>query len=307
MRRVAGLLCAIASGASFAGCDQSPVLIGAPTEAEFAFTNFSKRFYATIQVRERREDGSGTYETTPLLAPGAIHRQPFFQLLGVSCPSSLDFRLFLYQRVNETVPIGEDLTEAVSETPVVAGELLSIPACDLEPSVTFTVVNWDAAEGTARLKIAQGTRLIEPFLLDSDERFANADGVWEVAGVVAPLSSVAPPELAGAEPIAGRVTKSDGTAAADVVVVLRSRFRSTLGACYSCDRTAGTTCETPVDAACGYSEPIAFVVTGADGSFSFDRRPAGGYQVEFFSDEFSFRPVVMELETPIDAIQVIAE
>lgn len=276
-------------------CDLSaPDLVGLPVETRFAFVNFSTRHYAALAVREHVEGSDDAlFVPTPLLAPGVIFRADFTDLLGTGCPGSLDLRVVLYRRVNEDIPIGDDAGEAVDASPIAAGSIESIPACNVAAVVTYTIVNWDAPDGTARVKIAQGSA-VETAIRNAG-LFPNVDAAWEIDGVEGALADIAPPIHAPIEPIAGRVTLTDGSGVAGVGVLLRSRFRTRLD-----DADASN------DPDAGYSDPIAFTLTGADGSFAIDR-PAGGYRIEFFSDDFLFRPAIMDLETPIEAIQVIAE
>lgn len=295
-RCLVGLLLIVVSAT--VSCDLSgPTLIGVPVETRFAFVNFSKTHYASLAVRihcgDDCVDPTSEYVKTPLLAPGAIYRVDFRTLLGTGCPDALDFRLFVYRRANADVPIGLDDGEVPEQDPVVAGTLENIPACNVQALVGYTVVNWDAPDGTARVKIAQGSA-VETALRDSGE-FANVDVAWELEGVDPALADQPPPALAPAEPIGGRVTLADGSGVEGVGVLIRSRFRVRLD-----------DADSDNDPDAGFSDPIAFTTTDADGAFSIDR-PAGGYRVEFFSDDSSFRPPVMDLETPVDVIQVIAE
>jgi hypothetical protein len=274
-----------------------PDLPEVPVETRFAFTNFSRQFYAVLDVREhgatQASGQTAPFVKTPLLAPGATHRIDFTDLLGNACPDALDFQLFLYRRVNDDLPIGLDDGEVVDPTPIVAGLIQNIPACNVQSLVTYTVVNWDAPEGTARVKIAQGS-LIESSLASSG-RFPNVDVAWEIQGVDPSLADEPPPAHAPVESIAGRVTLTDGTGVNNVGVLVRTRFRVRLD-----DNDPAN------DPDAGFGDPIAFTITGDDGIFSIDR-PAGAYRIEFFSDDFSFRPAIMDLETPITVIRVIVE
>ena len=67
-------------------------------------------------------------------------------------------------------------------------------------------------------------------------------------------------------------------------------------------------CPPPADPDEGrvFSDPIAFAVTDASGAFVLDR-PPGIYRIEVFSDDFSFRPSAMTLESPIQGITIVAE
>lgn len=261
-------------------------------ETRFSFVNFSRSAYAAIGVRDSSA-ASEDFAFSPLLPPGAIFRADFRELTQVGCPGSVDLRLLVYRRVNDTVPIGLDEGEAVEQTPSVAGEVLDVPACRVEPLVTYTVVNWDAPDGEARVKIAQGSAVEEQ--IRTSGIFPNVDAAWEIEGVAASLASAAPPAPLTTESISGRVTLPDGSGVAGVGVLLRTRFRVRL--------SDGDTSNDP-DA--GFSDPIAFTSTDESGAFSINR-PAGGYQLEFFSDDLTFRPAAVTLETPIEVVQIIAE
>lgn len=280
-------------------CDLSmPTLIGVPVETRFAFVNLSRTQYATLALRVHAdEDGKNQQEApfvqTPLLAPGAAYRTDFTELLGDACPNALDLRLYLYRRVHTDVPIGLDEGEAVEPAPVVAGTVENIPACNVQALVTYTVVNWDAPEGVARIKIAQGSEVDQA--IQEAGLFPNVDAAWEIEGIEPDLAETPPPAPASNEPIAGRVTLIDGTGVEGVGVLVRTRFRVRLD-----------DADTDNDPDAGFSDPIAFTTTDGDGAFALER-PAGAYRLEFFSDDLSFRPAVMDLESPIESIRVIAE
>ncbi len=263
---------------------------GLPVETRLAFTNLSTRFYAAMQIRSH---GDGVFAASPLLAPGATFRADCAELLGAPCPAAMDVRILLYRRVHEDVPIGLDETEEVEAVPLVAGEVIAVPACEVEPLETYTIVNWDAPEGTARVKFAQGTA-VDTYIRQRN-LFPNTDAAWEIAGVAAALADIAPPPLADAEPVSGRVTLADGSGVENIGVLLRTRFRVRLD-----DADAGNDPDT------GWSDPMAVTKTDAAGRFAFDR-PAGVYQVEVFADGYLFRPVVVEVETPQQQVIIIAE
>jgi hypothetical protein len=264
-----------------------------PIETSFGFTNFSTRFYAALRIRVHGDDGAAAYFATPLLPPGATERVRFLDSIGQECPPSLDFQVFLYARVNADVPIGLDPEETVDPSPLVAGEVLQVPACAIQPLETYTIVNFDAPEGQARVKFAQATP-VEQAIRELD-LFPNPDAAWEVSGVDAALAAAVPPPPAERVPISGRVSLSDGTGLEGVGVLIRTRFRVRLP-----DDDASN------DPDAGFGEPIDVVATDADGRFEF-LRPGGAYQVEFFADDLLFRPPTLELETPSDVIVVIAE
>lgn len=274
------------------GCGAGiPLFTDLPIETSFAFTNFSTRYYAVLDIRDH--DAGGAFYETPLLPPGATHRIRFLDSLATSCPEALDLRVRLYRRINEDLPIGLDENEIVEATPIAAGRIENIPACSVQVLETFTIVNWDAPEGTARVKLAQNTRIDEA--LRDAGRFPDPDGAWKFAGVDPEMAAMQAPGLAADAPIAGRVTLADGSPVAGVGVLLKTRFRVRLN---DNDDTN--------DPDAGFGDPIAVTATNADGAYRFDR-PAGAYQLEFFSDDFLFRPVTVTLETPSEVIDVIAE
>lgn len=281
------ILCATGSCAT-----RIPELIEPPFETRFSLVNLSTRFYAVLGIRAHGDE-TGTFVKTPLLPPGAVSRAGFLDAGLGGCPDNVDLQLFLYQRVDESKPIGLDLDETVKAAPIVAGEILGLPYCSVTPLQTYTIVNWDAPEGIARVKIAQGSKVDDAIGMSGI--FPNVDAAWEITGVDARLASVPPPPPAETEPIAGRVTLAGGEGIAGVGVLLRSRFRIRL-----------SDMDESNDPDVGFSEPIAFTSTDESGAFSIDR-PAGAYQIEFFADDLLFRPASVLLETPIEVIQIIAE
>lgn len=282
-----GLMCAAGS------CAAPPEFVIPPIETRLLFLNLSERHYAALRIREHTGDLTAAYATTPLMAPGAGYRESFPELLGNGCPNALDLQILLYRRVNEDVAIGLDEGEAVDPSPEVAGEIIGIPACSVAALESFTVVNWNAADGTARVKLAQDTDV------DAEIRrlglFAEPDAAWEVSGVDPAIAGDVPPALAEASDIGGRVTLADGSGVEGVGVLMRTRIRSRLD-------DADPTNDPDSD----FSGPIAFATSGADGEFTFDR-PPGAYLVEFFSDAFAFRPPEVFIESPIERIAVVAE
>jgi len=267
---------------------QAPAL---PIETGFSIVNLSKTFYLTVGLREH--GSAAAYFVSPLLAPGGTSRIAFVDAIHAACPASVDLRVFLYRRVNQTTPIGADEAELVESTPAVAGEIENIPACSVETLETYTIVNWDAPDGTARVKIAQCSNV--DAAIRTTGIFNNNDNVWEVNGVDARLLNSAVPDHAVVSPITGRVIKANGAGLGGVLVLVRSRFRTRLD-CADPDNAADS----------GYSDPIAFTVSDETGAFSIDR-PAGVYRLEFFSDDVAFRPGLMDIETPLDDITVLAE
>ena len=264
-----------------------------PIETSLGATNLSTEFYVIFQIRTHAPEAQESdFATTALLPPGATQRVRFLDLLGDPCPERVDLRVFLYERIDADVPIGLDPDEEVLPDPIASGEIRDLPACDLQVVETYTVVNWDAPRGQARIKIAQDT-LIEQAIVAAD-LFPNVDAAWEVSGVDAALPGP-PIEPAPSNAIAGRVALIDGTPLADIGVLLRTRFRVRLD-----DDIAAN------DPDAGFGEPIAVTESDADGGFSFPR-PAGAYRVELFSDHFAFRPAIIDLETPSERIVVIAE
>ncbi len=271
---------------------EGPEFLGLPLETRFAFTNFSLDFYATLSMRANGDE-AGVYEQTPLLAPGATFRGEFFEFTGNGCPDAIDVRVFLYARVNDDLPVGLDEGEDVSPTPIVAGELLNVPACRVQALETFTIVNWEAAEGVALVKLAQGTAVEDDVVASG--LVDGIDGTWRVEGVEDGLGGQAPPGIADNETLTGFVTLADGSGVEGVGVLLRTRFRVRLN---DDDETN--------DPDAGFGDPIAVASTDTDGRFSFDR-PPGAYEVEFFADDLVFRPVSVIVESPIEVIRIVAE
>lgn len=280
-------LSALSAAASSCG----PTFVTLPIETGVGFTNLSSQYYAAFQVRSAGDEND--WFSSDLLPPGATQRMRFLESLDSPCPDRLDVRLWLYQRIDDDLPIGLDEVEDVIETPIAAGEILDLPACAIATVETYTIVAWDAAEGVGRVKFAQATPIDEH--IRSIDLFPNADAVWEFEGVANGLGVQPPPTVAPSLPIAGRVVTPNGEPVADVGVLVRTRFRVRLD-----DGDDGN------DPDAGFGEPIAFTSTDADGEFRFDR-PAGAYRVEFFSDDFAFRPAQQDVETPMDALVVIAE
>lgn len=264
-----------------------------PLETGIGFVNFSQRFYVAFRIRAHADDQSTAYFASDLLAPGASQRVRMLDAVGTGCAGSFDVQVFLYQRVDERTPIGLDPGEMVKAFPVAAGQIENVPACDVSQLETYTIVNFDAPLGVARVKFAQDTP-IDQAIRDSG-RFANVDAAWEVSGVDPLIASQSPPAPAPAAPITGSVTDASGNPFEGVGVLVRTRFRVRVN-----DSNTGN------DPDVGYGEPIDVAVTDANGRFEFDR-PAGAYELEFFADGLAFRPAVLELESPSDAVSVIAE
>jgi len=295
VRHLARLLVAILISTGIGSCAPSgPAFVAPPIETRFSFLNFSTQLYATLGIREHLEqEPAAAFTYTPLLAPGATTRVDFRTFTAAGCPASIDLRLLLYRRVNNDVPIGLDEGECVEPTPIVAGEILDLPAGNVQLLETYTIVNWEAPEGFGRVKIAQCSLIDEA--IRGSGLFENPDAVWEITGVDPNLAAAPPTALAESAPIIGRVVLADGTGVQGVGVLVRTRFRVRL----DCSDPANET-----DA--GYGEPIAYTMTDACGAFGIDR-PGGVYQLEFFSDEFAFRPGILRVETPLDEITVLAE
>jgi len=292
-RLLLALICLPVIACATGGCEGGiPLFTDRPIETSFAFTNFSTQQYAVLEIREHTGSG-GAFHETPLLPPGATHRVRFLDSLQTPCPGALDLRVRLYRRMDADVPIGLDEDEAVESAPVAAGQIENIPACDVQVLETFTIVNWDTPEGIGRVKLAQNTRIDDA--IREAGLFPNPDAVWEFEGVDPELASRQAPGLPADVPIAGRVTLADGTPVSGVGVVLRTRFRTRLN---DDDNTN--------DPDAGFGDPIAVTFADNDGTYRFDR-PAGAYQLEFFSDDFLFRPVTITLETPSEVIDAIAE
>ncbi len=288
---VAGGACTTDGGGSCPGCPS--------VETRYAFFNDSLRFYAALALRVHSENGeSNDYAMTALLPPGANERGDFLELLGAGCPSSLDIRIFLYRRVNEHIPIGLDETEAVELTPIVAGEVLGVPACDVTQLDIYSFNSLDAPEGTARLEFPNSGRLEAeirrrgPF---GDDVYGDDLVTWEVHGVDPDLAALGPPPLAPEHPIAGRVVLADGTGLEGIGVWLQTGFRR---------REPDLDPNNDPDE--GYGNPIAVTKTDATGAFAF-YRPAGGYRVRVFADDYLFRPRLVDIESPLENITIVAE
>lgn len=269
-------------------------IIGLPVETQFHVLNFSRQYYVTARLREHVAEGEPkAYGSIPLLAPGVTERSRFLDVVGNGCPESLDLQILLYRRVNADMPIGLDEGEVVESTPVVAGEILDLPACNIQALETYTIVSWDAPEGTARVKLAQETEV------DAEIRrrgiFAEPDAAWEITGVDPVLADLPPPPLADSESIAGQVALADGTGVEGIGVLIRTQFRVRL-----------TDEDSDNDPDVGFGDPIIFTNTAADGRFTFSR-PPGAYQVEFFADDFLLRPDSVILESPVQVITIVAE
>jgi hypothetical protein len=261
--------------------------------------NLSTRFYAAFEIRAHEADGSQPFVSTRLLAPGAIFRVDSNELIGEQCPDKLDVRVLLYRRVldgqDPPVPIGMDETEAVEPQPIAVGEFSGVPGpCSVFPPVgTYTIVNWDAEAGRARVKFAQDSQV--DALIESSNVFGNAEAVWDFTGVREDLANRAPPPLMESTALAGRVTLVDGTGVAGIGVLLRTRYRLRM------DENNATN-----DPDAGYGDPIDYRSTDESGYFQFDR-PPGVYQLEFFSDDYAFAPVAVEVESPLSTIRVLAD
>lgn len=280
-------------GALLAAASCIPVTPFQPVATRLAFTNLSLVYYAALALRPHTDAGDAAWAWTPLLAPGATWRADFTDLLGTPCPAALDLRIYLYRRVNAAVPIGLDETEAVDPAPIVAGQVLNVPACDAALVEDYTVVNWEAPQGTARVKIAQGTA-VETEIVRLN-LFPNVDAAWEIEGVDPALLPAEPPAPAPKEPIRGRVTTPAGAGVENIGVLLRTKFRLRMD-----DQEPANDPDT------GWSDPIAVTVTDAAGGFQLDR-PAGVYRVEAFADGYLFRPPWVDVETPLQQIVLLAE
>lgn len=288
-------LCGVTSCGLF-----GPAIADLPVQTRFALLNFSKRHYAALEVRQHTDPpGATTFTRMPLLPPGAVLRTDFYDLVGDTCPASLDFRLLLYRRVNDDasppIPIGLDEGEEVEAVPIVAGQIENVPGpcAGFQPVGIYTVANWDAPEGDARVKFAQDSDVDQ--LIRASGRFANADAAWEIAGVNADMADREPPSPLAVSRIVGHVRLADGTGVEGIGVMLRTRFRV---------RLDDSSPDNDPDA--GYGDPIMYTITDASGEFSFER-PPGVYQIQVFSDEFAFRPSIVEVESPLENVWIVAE
>ncbi len=273
---------------ALASCIPTPIV--PDIETQVSFLNFSRTQYVVIGIRPHGSDGP--FMDTPLLAPGVTQRSRFIDLIGERCPGTIDLQVFLYRRVNRDVPIGLDPGEQVEPVPIAAARFDNVPVCDVQTLETFTIVNWDTPEGTGRVKIAQCSDI--DAALQTAGRLGPS-GAWEFTGVDPALGATTPASLAPSAALAGQVTRADGRGVADVIILLRPRYRTALD-CANADDPAAT----------GYADPIVFTTTDAQGRFRFDR-PAGVYRLEFYSDTVAFRPGQIEIETPRQDISVLAE
>jgi len=292
MRRIAITASMVAACAALA-CNAQPDLL--PIETGFGFTNLSRTQYAALGIRahDPQVEDEAPYFQTALLPPGATTRIRFLDALGAACPDALDFRVFVYQRVNRDLPIGLDEGETIENQPIASGEVRGVPACAVQALETYTVVNWDAPAGEARVKFAQATPV--EAAIRAASIFPNVDAVWEVRGADPALANIAPPAHADTAAIAGHVLSPDGDPWTDVGVLLRTRFR-----------VRADDGDTTNDPDAGFGDPIAFVFTDIDGAFRFER-PSGAYRVEVFADDLAFRPARIDVETPQSALVFIAE
>ncbi len=277
-----------------AGMECAPVFVNQPVETRVGFLNFDTDAYLMFGIRESAEPGFETdYRYTPLLPPGGVVRENFSTLIDVANPSALDVQVFVYRRVNHDVPIGLDEGEEVEPVPMAAGEVFEIPAGSVQTLETFTIVNWNAPDGMARVKFAQCS-MVDQVIRDAG-LFESDDAAWEIEGADVALAETAPQPMAEVEPITGRVVLVDGSGVPDVLVLLHPRFRNTLE------------CTNPTrEGDAGYGDVIDFAETDADGYFTLNR-PAGVYQLLFASDDHAFRPGIMEIETPLEDIRILAE
>jgi hypothetical protein len=115
-------------------------------------------------------------------------------------------------------------------------------------------------------------------------------------GVDNDLASLAPPLPARIEQITGRVTLADNTPVPRVLAILRSVVHGQ-GNPPACDRLD--------ESLYVFSDPMTFDVTNEKGEFHLDR-PAGVYEIEFFSDEYDFAPGEQVIESPNPDVRVIA-
>jgi len=279
----------------------SPLAAGLPVNTQFVFMNFSTRYYAVLALREHNDSGElSEFNRTSLLPPGASFRADFIDFTEQLCPASLDFQLCLYRRVNDgmdpPIPIGLDEGEQVESVPIVAGQIDNMPGpcAGFNTVGIYTVINWDAPTGTARVKFAQDSAVDE--MIRDSGRFSNVDSAWELTSVDPELASEPPPSPMPNNLIAGRITLPDGSGVEDIGVLLRTKYRVRLD-----DADASN------DPDSGFSnDPIDFTMTDSSGVFRFER-PPGIYQIECFSDHFGFRPSAVEIESPLETIWIIAE
>ncbi len=260
--------------------------------------NLAKELYVAVRLREHRPEGeeSEFSDAVPLLAPGAIFRADFREVMDTGCPGSIDAQVLLYRRVNAEAPIGLDPGETVQPTPVAAQEIHNVPACCAGAVSTYTIVNWEPQDGLFRVKFAQDSPADD--FIRSTGRFDNPDTAWEFTRVDPVLGVLPTPPHPDPVALSGRVVRVvDGVSVGveSVLVLLRTRFRVRLD--------DGNADNDPDD---GHGDPIDFRTTDGNGVFSFER-PAGAYLVEFASDSLDFRPQSVAIETPQSDIVSVAE
>ena len=275
---------------------------GVPVEREYDLLNITGRWYAVFHMKPSAVESwscGTTAVCTDLLPPGAGVRGRFFddfpETLG--CPRSLDFRIWLFKRVNDGVPIGEDPGEEVMPEPVARGEFKNINACSNDPFIrVFNAVLRESEEGAG---VVDFSTVYPP------PKFLNDNMLPEPS----PL-----PDRARAEPLEGHVLDPHGQPIAGIGLLLRTRVRlnldgTNLPPCCSDGPSPPQPFSSLSDQElhnCCVTEPIDVAVTDAEGYFEFDR-PEGVYLIEPFGNDYEFRPVGVVVDTPIDNILIIAE
>ena len=286
IRMSTAALVLVAIGPACSQPSPAPAPLPLPVETELLLLNLSRRWYAAFELRpaagpDARSGGEFTIQK--LIPPGGVLRTPFLALFPATggCPDRLDLRVYLYKRANEDVPIGLDADEETDPSPVASGELLDVPACEFVVSSTYTISVRDSEEGAGVVKF--------PVYVDrASARTFSGTNLPDQPTV---------PELLDDAPLRGRVLAPNGTPVEGVGVAVRARFRVNDNDCDIC----------PDDFQCRcYGPPIAVAGTDENGRFSLDR-PPGAYLLEVGGDGFLFRPVTLEVESPIDNIIFIAE
>ena len=270
---------------SLLSCSLQPLAL--PFETEFFLLNLTRDRYLTAALRDNDLEGSGNdrpFVQSPLIPPGAVLRQRFFDLFPETqgCPDRLDLRVHLYKQTDPGEPIGRDPTDPGELFAFASAEFLDIPACEVVVASTYTIVLRETETEPGDLVFVQD--------------FASASNVRTILGNdLAELEDV--PSLLDSPGLSGQVLLRNGTPLENIGVFLRTRYRVTGDDRERCPDEPVGFC---------YSAAVAYDLTDEQGRFSFDR-PPGAYKVEPFADGFLFRPGFVILEAPITNATIIAE
>jgi hypothetical protein len=268
-------------------------LIYPPALGRYEFANATQNHYVAMAARLHVEQGQAEhYAVLPLLPPGASARGDWEDLLGTGCPDALDVRVYVYRRVNEDVPVGLNKTDPVEPTPVFAGEVRGVPACNAAFLDLYRILAW-VEPGVLRVEFSSSDAVKAEILRLG--LFGEGKHVWDVTGVDPVLAGVGPPERAPLLPIEGRATLVDGTGVENVAVLLHTSVRYRLP---DSDPTN--------DPDSAFGDPIAVAKTDATGAFRLDW-PAGAYLLQFSADDYLFRQWTMVVHPPVHHVLVLVE